>query len=524
MTNEPSARRRALLGTIGSLGSMALAGCLSLGGGKTGALRVAQLHPPTTLDPVTLNDVWSAQVAARVFDGLYTYDDETGIVPAIAAAKPDVSEQGRRYEVRIDDAARFQNGQPVRAEDVTYSFEAPVREETPNAADVRMIRRIETLDERTVRFTLEYPYPAFEHTLTRPIVPKSVRDANTEKFATKEPIGAGPFKVERFKPGTSAMLSRWGEYWGEPKPELHEVEFVHVESPLTQMMSLKSGRNDMVEPVPPHLWRSIERTSGVSVQSWKSYSYAYVGFNCNHGPTAKQTVRKAIDYCVDLDEAVEKFVQMAGERQYSPLPNSVARSWGMPLDRWAEIPRRKNIERARELFNQADVSNWKPRILVPKDPIQSQIAHSIVGGLRDAGFRQATVKEVSWARFLRKHLSGVPSDYNLFIGSWAGTPDPDSFLYNLLHENQEGDTNGTFYQNEDVMNQIRHARQTTNRTKRKRLYESAITTLLEERAHLPVYQLHNSIAIADRVRNFRVHPLSQLNPRLASQPPVVSTR
>lgn len=504
--------RRTLLGGLGTTGAVALAGCSSLGPSSS-QLRLGTLYPPVTLDPIDLHDLGSAQIAGKIFDGLYAYATPTSIRPKIAAGEPTVSNDGRTYTIRIREGARFQNGQPVTPADVKYSFEAPHRENTANAGDVAMIDAINIIDNQTVRFELTYPYPAFEHTLTRAIVPKSIRKTNREAFA-KEPIGAGPFELQSFTPESRAQLSKWEDYWGTPSSPITELTVSHVESPIVRMMSLITGRNDMVEPVPSQLWTQFQQRNGISLVDRNAFTSYYVAFNCNEGPTTNRRVREAVDYCFDMDETVRKFVSRAGQRQYSPLPPPVSNQWNMPTETWREIPHPKNINRAKELFEKADLSNWKPTVLVPKDPTLHAIALSLVKGLRSAGFPQAAVSKEKGETFVKKKVSGVPHSYNMYLGSYVGTPDPDSFIYPLFHENQEGRTNGTFYQNESVMTQIQTAREITNRSKRRSNYVSAITTLLEDRVHLPAFSRKASFGLRDRIHGFRAHPIMPVNPRL----------
>jgi len=88
----------------------------------------------------------------------------------------------------------------------------------------------------------------------------------------------------------------------------------------------------------------------------------------------------------------------------------------------------------------------------------------------------------------------------------------------------EGLTNGTYYRNPDVMDWIDRARETRDRKKRRDLYEKAITTVLEDRVHLPAFTLHNSFGVKDRVEGFRPHPLAQVNPQLVAGEGRVSIR
>jgi peptide/nickel transport system substrate-binding protein len=134
MSGQRSLSRRQLLAGLGTAGATALAGCSANPTTPSGGdLRIGTLHPPITLDPVVIHDVGSAQMAAKIFDGLYTYDDSYNLVPQIAASEPGVRQGGREYAIELRPEATFQNGQAILAEDVKYSLEAPVEETPPRA-------------------------------------------------------------------------------------------------------------------------------------------------------------------------------------------------------------------------------------------------------------------------------------------------------------------------------------------------------------------------------------------------------
>lgn len=511
-------RRTILRATAGGLGLSWLAGCQGVGGDDR-SLRIAQVVPPVDLDPITLSDVSSAQIAARVFEGLYSYDDGTNIVPELAAGAPDVNDTGTTYKVAIDEDAQFQNGDPVGATDVVYSFEAPAKEETPHAWTVEMIDTVSAIDDQTVEFSLEYPYDSFGQVLTRPIVPRAERESNPQAFGRRNPVGSGPFRVETFTSGKRAYLTRWDNYWGASTPVAEAVTFVPVHSSLARVMSLKTGQNDLVERVPPKLWSVTERMSEASVRSTDGFLSHFVGFNCNEGPATDPLVREAVAHCFDTDEAVSNFVEPSGVRQHSPIPDRVAEAWDFPLSTWKDIPRGKNLDRTRSLLNQADVSDWAPTIAVPGtknsgDKLRETFAEAVVHGLGEVGLRRARVKKYPTSEFREKTVSGIPSEYDMYVRACSATPDPDSVLYPQFHENNEGTTNGVFYNEEDVMEDILAARRSNDREERRKRYASAITTLLEEWACLPAYTLKSSFGVKDSVDDFRPHPIVRENPRL----------
>ena len=519
-------RRTVLEGLAGTAGLAALAGCSSEavpGNGSGETLRYAQVLPPLQLDPVELDDPWTAQSAGMTFQGLYAYDRELNLVPELAAGPPTVGGDGTTYTVSLVEGATFQDGTPVLAEDVKYSYEAPVTEETPPLWQVNMIAEIRTPDERTVEFHLEHPYPAFGHSLTRGVVPKHVRKQNSKKFGTEVVVGSGPYVPRIVKPGSYAVFDAWGTFWGSPAPGVGTVKTIGNHAGFARTMALKTGQSDIVERIQPDFWKATEKFGGANVVSTPSFNSHFVAFNCNDEPTADPRVREAVDYVLSMDDFVKEVVRPAGRRQVSPLPDRLAQEWGFPLDEWRGVPRKRNRRKAKALFKEADVKRWTPIIAVPHDDmLRQKLGTALATGLSQVGFRRARVKKYHWREFRKKVTSGNAHDYSMYIGSWAGFDDPDTFLYPLFHRSMEGLTNGTYYRNPDLMKKIAAARKTTNRERRRRLYESVITTLLEDRVHIPAYTLDNSFGVKENVSGFEPHPLAQANPRLVSRDGAVS--
>lgn len=518
--NDIRLDRRTVLAGLGA-GMASLAGCSTIAGqSPEDEIRIGTIHPPIELDPIVATDVGSRQTIARVFDGLYTYDDGTGIVPQIAAGEPSVADNGRRITVELDGNVRFQNGEPLTATDVKYTYEAPKKEDAASQWLVSPIETVETVDERTARFQLAEPYPAVEHALTFPIVPKKVREADRKGFAL-DPIGAGPYRVRSFSEEKKAQLTRWDDYWGEPSPALDGVTFAYVESPITQLMGLVTGQSDVIEPISPRYRQDITRLTDATVTEQPGFRSFFFGFNCNDGPTVERAVREGIARCIDPQKLVEQFVAPVGSRQYSTLPTRIAEAWDLPLEEWASAIPPKDTREAKRRFEEAPVSVGKLTILTSKHPVWKELAHALAAGLRDAG-QSALVRAVSWKKYLKRSVTGSAKDYAVFVGEVAGNGDPDSFLYPVFHENAQGGTNGIFYNEEAVMNHLLEARRTTDRQQRRSHYEAAISRLHDDQVYVPICSFKNSFAHRSNLQDFRVHPIAGLNPRVTSPDGAIS--
>ena len=516
-SNDRRVPRRVLLRGVGGATTLALAGCVGGGSdadgdgdGSGGRLQLAQAKSPIEFDPVVLNDVPSAEVASQIFEAPYQFSRDLELVPELASGQPEIERGGQQWVVPLNGDATFQNGDPVTASDVAYSYTAPLEEETENAGEVNMIETVEPVDETTVQYDLRFEFGAFKWYLSRSVVPESVREADKDAFNKEDPVGSGPFTFGDWNEGEFAELSRWDDYWGEPVPDLSTVEFTPVEEGTTRITTLETGENDVVKGIPPQSWQTIENMSNASVEAVEGVGYFYLAFNCNEGATADPQVREAVDYAFSMDDAVEQFVEPTGVRQYAPVPGVLSEQWDFPVEEWADIPHEKDVDRAKTLLDDAEAvpDDWTAEIIVPPDNKRENIGVSVGNGIEAAGY-SANVTRLDWSQFLEQYNTGSADDYNMYTLGWSGRPDPDTFMYFLFAQEQEGVTNGTFYRNDQVDRDITQARLATDREERRSRYVDAITTILEQRVHIPSYNLRNSFGVRDRVRDFAAHPTAQ---------------
>ncbi|RAW45997.1 ABC transporter substrate-binding protein [Halorubrum sp. 48-1-W] len=514
-------RRRLLASGAALSTSTLLAGCAGGGGGGGGGsdlpdqeLYFGQVKGPLDMDPIVINDVPSAQIAGQVYDGLYEYDSGVGIVPKIAAEEPTIERDGTRYVIPLREDAEFQNGDPVTADDVVHTLLAPAEEETENAAEVDMIDTAEAVDETTVQVDLAFPYGAFETTLVRSVVNKSVRTDDREAYNT-DPVGSGPYELVEWEPENFATLERWDGYWDDSNglPNVATIEFDPIEEQTTRVTELETGNLDIIETIPPQLYETVENNENATIDEEPGVGYFYLAFNCGDGPTTDPVVREAVDYSFSMDQAVENFVEPAGVRQISPYPRTMAEEWDFPLDEWGDVQHDRDLETAEQLFEEAGVAmDYEWRIIVPPDDMREQIGVSIGDGLQNVGFENVEVQRLDWGTFTEAYQSddgpSSEDEFNMYTLGWSGSPDPDAFAYHLLSQEVEGVTNGTFHDYDEASDMILEARESADREERRQLYIDATTELLEGRVHLPAYNLNNSYGIHERVSDFSAHAIS----------------
>jgi len=291
------------------------------------------------------------------------------------------------------------------------------------------------------------------------------------------------------------------------------VEYTPIEEDTTRATALETDDVDAFATVPPQLWDTVEQAEDAEVIDTTGLTYFYAGFNFEGGPTADARVRHAIDYCFSIEDGVEAFVEPAGERTHSILPEPLAREWGFPYDEGGDRWHDRDIDQARDLFEEAGVStDYTFDILTPGGDAREDFAVSISNGIQEAGY-DAQVQRLDRGALSEIRERMDPDEINVYLSGLIQGPDPDLFIYRLLH------TEGNWYQpmnyeNPEFHDKIDQARQTVDEDERFELYLDIIDTYIEDRLHIPTHNRAITAAANDRVNAFTMHSVDSINPPL----------
>jgi peptide/nickel transport system substrate-binding protein len=194
---------------------------------KGGAISYALQGTFDSLNPFIVqgqgaSGILDLQRGYNVFDSLMqrSADEPFALYPLLA--KTVETDEARSFvEFRIDDRARFSDGQPVTAEDVIFSFELLRDKGWPRyATTVKKIERMEKVGADGVRLTFKQPDRELPLILGLwPILPKHATDPETfGKSSLKPLMGSGPYTVETVRPGELVVLKRRPDYWANDLP------------------------------------------------------------------------------------------------------------------------------------------------------------------------------------------------------------------------------------------------------------------------------------------------------------------
>ena len=292
-----------------------------------GTLVVAMPGDADVLLPPVTSSLTSLNVADRIFPrlaeigaGLNTVDD-SAFAPSLAA----------RWEHRdaltiafhLDPRARWQDGPPVTADDVVFTFAvytdslvgAPFR---PNLTGIASVTREDSLTA-VFRFHRPYPEQLFDATYHMRIVPRHLLDtiprARLASSALgRAPVGVGPFRFVRWNAGAEiALQADTGFFLGRPR--LDRIVFRVLPDVATAVSALIAGEADAMEVIPQR--DEIERAlqaPALRLVPYPSPFLAGIVFNVRAGRLfADRRLRRAIAMAVDRETIVRSIFGPFGE-------------------------------------------------------------------------------------------------------------------------------------------------------------------------------------------------------------------
>lgn len=314
----------------------------------------------STFDPIKATDTASGGVIQNVFEALTNYPNGQTNVQNLIAKSVNVADDDVSYTFELKEGLTYSNGDEVTASDFVYAFERLAASDNSRRAgfilgDLGVEHETETVEEDgeetdvyksgsinveadgdyTLNMKLAEPFHAslamLAYTSFSAIPEGLVGDIegydgemSHEEFATKNPIGSGPFTLESWEKGTTRDLAArsMDEYHG-PGPFVEGVHIQVIEKTNPQYTYATVNMNADHPSVPSSKYDAskitIEGTddrgrqygtygpleNGITADYYKLQELGtfYFGFNCDNVP---KPVRQAFAHVYNQKEVTEQ--------------------------------------------------------------------------------------------------------------------------------------------------------------------------------------------------------------------------
>ena len=290
---------------------------------------------PTWFDPAeTQGLITPFLVLYAIHDAMAKAMPGNTTAPSLAESWQ-VSPDGRVYDFTLRKGVKFHNGDPVKSEDVKFSFDR--YKGAQFKALKERVAAVETPDALHVRFRLKNPWPDFLTFYTAAsgagwIVPKKYVEKVGDEGFKKAPIGAGPYKFVSFSPGIELVLEAFDGYWRKT-PSVKRLVFKVIGDEATRLAALKRGEIDIVYSIRGELAEELQRTPGLTLKPTVIQSPQWVSMLDQWDPKSPwhdRRVRLAANLAIDR-KAINDAIALGHSRlTYSIIPTTFDYYWQPP--------------------------------------------------------------------------------------------------------------------------------------------------------------------------------------------------
>ena len=235
------------------------------------------------------------------FDQLVRRDLDGRLQPMLAT---NWTSDGTTWRFDLRDGVRFHDGSVLSADDVVFSFERLLFSEYESAIRPTFLPYVDAI-RATGPLQVEIETPVVDPLLPRriatpfvAIMPRAAVEAAGFDAVQTAPVGAGPYKVEAWDPGSSVSLTAHEDYW-MGTPPLSEVTVSLIPENATRVAALQAGEIDLATTLPPDLLDQVDRTNDLQVADVLLYNFMHIYFNTVEGVTANRDVRRALALGID---------------------------------------------------------------------------------------------------------------------------------------------------------------------------------------------------------------------------------
>ncbi|MCB9965144.1 MAG: ABC transporter substrate-binding protein [Rhodospirillales bacterium] len=409
---------------------------------KGGKLNRSEIGTFDTVNPFSIKGT-AASGLGMIYDKLTarSWDEPFTLYPLIAETL-EVPEDRSALIVHINPKAKFNDGTPITADDLLFSFETLKEKGRPNMRRIyqQQVASVEKLAPLSVKFTFggEYNRETVMILAMMPVLSQAWwHGRNFDETLLEMPNANGPYLIKDLQPGNRITYARNPDYWAADLfankgfNNFDEISFTYFRDDTTALESFLKGDIDLRYEFDPRKWNTQYNADGIDKQEFPHRRPQKVDamiFNLRRPLFNDLNVRKALFLSFDGDWVRDTIFQNTVERTNSYFPNSIL-SANLPIY-GADMDKRTRLHTAKKLLEQAGWHVERNQLVKNGQPFRfeilfnqakdEKIALSFAQSLKRLGIT-ATARRLDSAAFQNRLMD---YDYDMVLHNWQNSLSP----------------------------------------------------------------------------------------------------
>ena len=476
---------------------------------------------PQELDPHIVTGIPEHHIIIALMEGLVLKDPATlEPIPGVAE-RWEISADGLEYTFHLRANARWSNGDPVTAQDFSWSWWRALQPSLGNLyaymyfpiknaeayatgklKDFAQVG-IQILGERTLRVTLANPTPYFLQLLDhysmfpvhRPTLEKYGDPTQRGSDWTRAGnfVGNGPFVLKQWELNKIVVVEKSPTYWDAANVKLNAINYYPVENVSTEERMFRAGQLHITGSVPPDKIAVYRKDAPQFLRVEPYLGNYFYRFNTQLPQLADPRVRRALAMSIDRQQIVDHVTKGGQLPAYAFTPPDTLGYTAPPG--FAYDP-----EGARALLAAAgfpDGAGFPPtELLYNTSESHRKLAVAIQQMWKRELNIEITLNNQDWKVYLDSVANG---NYQIARGGWIGDyVDPNSFLDMWVTDGGNNRTGWSDPRYDELV--MRLAPAAPSREQRYAWFREAEARLMEAMPVLPVFYSSRNYLVQPSVR------------------------
>ncbi len=319
---------------------------------KGGEFKLAVVGTFDTLNPFILKGTAPAGIRGIMFESLMVRSpDEPFSQYGLVADSVDVAPDRSWVVFTINPKAKWNDGVPITAKDVAFSFHTLAENGNPNQKmTYQKVDKVDIINDRTIKFTFKKVDGKYDDEMPLMmgnmalLAEHDLKGKDFEKTGLKPLVTSGPYKVAKVEPGRSIIYERDPAYWGADLPatkgyfNFNTLRFDFYKNATVAFEAFKAGESYTREEADPARWAQKYNfpavQNGLVTRAEIPHQHqvgmrAFV-FNTRREIFQDPRVRRALAYAFDYDWLNKNLSHGALTRTTSFFDNTELAAKGLP--------------------------------------------------------------------------------------------------------------------------------------------------------------------------------------------------
>ena len=475
-----------------------------------------------SMDPAKAFEFSGIGIISQIYDRLLDFPPGKYDVPeASLATSWKVSSDGRTWTFNLRKDARFHGGNPVRAQDVVYTFQRVVTlKDQPSFIFTQFgitPDSVKALDDHTFQVTLDKRYAGgiFLACLAAgvgSIVDEKVvrqHETKTDKYPNGDmgltwlgthSAGSGSFILNQWAKNDRVVLNANTKHWANV-PKVKRVVIKEINEATSRRLQVEKGDLDIAWELFPDQVKALQGRPGLHVEKFPGTTIYYVGMNVSQGPLKDARVRQAVRYALDYDGIINNIMGGAAKAINTFIPEGFA-------GYTSKIYYKQDVAKAKQLLADAGYgSGFEISIDTGDQTPNPELAQAIQASLAKIGIT-VKINQLISAQLWPKYRA---QKHDMIMARWG----PD---YNDPHTNAQPFADHTAkqlswrnaYYNDTTANLIKQAGSEMDQAKRMGLYHQANEIIQNDGPYVFLFQPLYQYGVRNNVKGFLPPPTFDL--------------